>query len=72
MPSWLITALKWGGLALVVIAAIALIVVQITAPTPEAGSAAAETTAPVGLYWVLMVIGVAAAIIGFVRGRGGS
>jgi len=37
------------------------------APTPEAGAATDE--APVGLYWALLMIGVAAAIAGFAMDR---
>jgi uncharacterized membrane protein len=35
MPTWLVPTLKWGGIALAVIAAIAIIYVQfIAAPAP--------------------------------------
>jgi hypothetical protein len=37
------------------------------APMPEGGAATDE--APMTLYWVLLVIGVAAAIAGFALGR---
>ena len=65
MPNWLIPLLKWGGIALAVIFAIAVIYMEILSPIPE-GS---ETSAPVALYWVLLVVGVVAAIAGFVLDR---
>jgi hypothetical protein len=69
MPTWLVPTLKWGGVALAIISAIAIIYVQFmgTAPTGETGPA--PTEAPVTLYWVLLVIGIVAAIAGFVVGR---
>ncbi len=57
--------MKWGGIALAVVYAIAVINVETSAPLTEGG----ETSAPVTLYWVLLVIGVVAAIAGFVLGR---
>jgi NADH:ubiquinone oxidoreductase subunit 5 (subunit L)/multisubunit Na+/H+ antiporter MnhA subunit len=69
MPTWLVPTLKWGGIGLVIIAVIAIIYTQFMggAPAPETGPAPAE--APVMLYWVLLVIGVVAAIAGFVLER---
>jgi hypothetical protein len=69
VPTWLGPALKWGGIVLVIVSAIALIYVQMAtpAPAPETGEAASE--APVTLYWGLLVIGVATAIAGFALGR---
>ncbi len=52
MPSWLTPVLQWGGLALAIVSAAALI-----------------KAAPVTLYWVLLVIGVVGAVIGFVLDR---
>ena len=52
MPSWLTPVLQWGGLALAIVSAAALI-----------------NAAPVTLYWVLLVIGVVGAVIGFVLDR---
>ena len=66
MPKWLTVILGWGGVAVVVISAIALIYVELVMPTPEAGVTPGETAAPITLYWVLLVIGVVAAIVGFV------
>lgn len=65
MPKSLIPVLKWGGIALAVIFAIALVFGS--GSEPAAGEAA-QDGAPTGLYWVLLVIGVAAAIVGFVMG----
>jgi hypothetical protein len=69
MPTWLAPTLKWGGIALAIISAVAIIYVQYiaAAPMPEGGAATDE--APMTLYWVLLVIGVAAAIAGFALGR---
>jgi uncharacterized membrane protein len=61
MPSWLVPVLKWGGIALAVVAAAGLIYVQLLMPAAEE---AAETAAPVTLYWVLLLVGVVAAIVG--------
>ncbi len=69
MPKWLIQLLKWGGVAVAVISAIALIYVEMLLPTPEAGAAPGQITAPVPVYWVLLVVGVVAAIVGFVVER---
>ncbi len=67
MPSWLLLILRWGGVALAVVSAVALIYVELLAPTPEAG--AVPSAAPVILYWVLLVIGAAAAIVGVAVGK---
>ncbi len=65
MPNWLIPLLKWGGFALAAVFAIAVIYIRTITPIPEGG----ETSAPVALYWVLLVVGVVAAIAGFVLDR---
>ncbi|MFQ5973861.1 MAG: hypothetical protein ACE5Q3_16160 [Alphaproteobacteria bacterium] len=67
MPNWLTPLLKWGGIALAVIFAIALIVARPTEPV--AGAAEVEGGAPIALYWVLLVIGLVAAVAGFWMGR---
>ncbi len=67
MPVWLIDILKWGGLILAIVSAIALIYVQKL--MPEGGEVTVITSAPLTLYWVLLVVGVVAAIIGFVMDR---
>ncbi len=61
MPSWLTVTLKWGGVAVVIVFAAALIWVEQSAPDAEG----APSAAPVELYWVLLAVGVIAAIIGF-------
>ena len=67
MPGWLDPALKWGGLAVAIVFAIALFLVSQS--TPEGGAeAAAESAAPMTLYWVLLAVGVVAAIAGFIVG----
>jgi hypothetical protein len=67
MPVWLIDILKWGGVIVAIVSAIALIYVQYL--MPEGGEVTVITSAPLTLYWVLLVVGVVAAIIGFVMDR---
>ncbi len=67
MPVWLIDILKWGGVIVAIVSAIALIYVQEL--MPEGGEVTVITSAPLTLYWVLLVVGVVAAIIGFVMDR---
>jgi hypothetical protein len=69
MPTWLVPMLKWGGIVVGSLSAIALIYVQMAAPAsgPETGEAVDE--APVTLYWILLVIGIVGAIAGFVMDR---
>ncbi len=70
MPTWLILVLQWGGLALAVLSAAALIyVLGIMEPAAEADAAAEQVIAPITMYWVLLVIGVVGAVVGFVLGR---
>ncbi len=73
MPSWLILVLQWGGLALAVLSAAALIyflgIPGIIEPTAEAEAAAEQVTAPVTMYWVLLVIGAVCAVVGFIMDR---
>ncbi len=61
MPSWLTVTLKWGGIAVAIVCAAALIWVEQSAPDAEG----APSAAPVEVYWVLLAVGVIAAIIGF-------
>jgi hypothetical protein len=69
MPTWLVPTLKWGGTVLVIIAAVAIIYVRFfaAAPAPEAG--APPDGAPMALYWILLLIGVVAAVAAFVLER---
>jgi hypothetical protein len=70
MPRWLVPVLLWGGLALAVVSGAALIyVLRVIEPGAEAEGTAAEITAPVTLYGILLVAGIVAAIGGFVLGR---
>ncbi len=61
MPSWLTDTLKWGGIAIAVVFAAALIWVEQSAPD----ASGAISAAPVEVYWVLLAVGVIAAIFGF-------
>ncbi len=61
MPSWVTVTLKWGGGAVAIVFAAALIWVKRSAPDAEG----ALSAAPEELYWVLLAVGVIAAIIGF-------
>ncbi len=66
MPNWVTLSLQWGGLAVAILSAAALIyVLGIIEPAAEGEG----TTAPVPVYWVLLVIGVVGAVAGFVLGR---
>ena len=67
MPSWLTPLLQWGGIALAIVFAAALIWVENFAP-PDGGDTIASA-APTELYWVLLVIGVVVAIAGFYSAR---
>ncbi len=61
LPNWLTVTLKWGGGAVAIVFAAALIWVERSAPDAEG----ALSAAPVELYWVLLAVGVIATIIGF-------
>ena len=61
MPSWLTVTLKWGGIAVAIVFAAALIWIEQLAPDAKG----ALSAAPVELYWILLAVGVIAAIIGF-------
>ena len=65
MPNWLIDTLKWGGIAVAIAFAAALIWIEQSAPDAKG----APSAAPVEVYWVLLAVGVIAAIIGFVVGK---
>ncbi len=65
MPSWLTVTLKWGGIAVAIVFAAALIWVEQSALDAKGTLSAA----PVELYWALLAVGVIAAIIGFVVGK---
>ena len=65
LPTWLTPVLKWGGLALAVLMAATLIVIKVLTKAPEAGAMPEPSAAPEWLYWVLLVVGVVAAAVGF-------
>ena len=66
MPSWLVPVLQWGGCALAIVSAAALIyVLGIMEPAAEGE----QITAPVQVYWVLLAIGVVGDAIGVVLAR---
>jgi hypothetical protein len=69
MPTWLVPTLKWGGIILAIVSAIALIYVQMVAPAPAPETGEPVSEAPVTLYWILLLIGVVAAVVAFVLGR---
>ena len=70
MPRWFVSLLQWGGLALAILSAAALIyVLGIMEPAGEAVGTPEQTTAPVTVYWVLLVIGVVCAVVGSVLAR---
>ena len=70
MPRWLVPVLLWGGLVVAVVSGAALIyVLRVIEPGAEAEGTAAQITAPVSLYWILLVAGMVAAIGGFVLDR---
>ena len=66
MPTWLVPTLKWGGIVLAILAAVAILYVRFIAATPVPEAGAPSGGAPVALYWILFAIGVVAAIAGFV------
>jgi hypothetical protein len=66
MPTWLVPTLKWGGIVLAFMAAVAILYVRFIAATPVPEAGAPSGGAPVALYWILFAIGVVAAIAGFV------
>ncbi len=64
MPGWLTGLLKWGGYTVTIISVIAVVYVEVVAPPPE-GS---DSGAPVTLY-VVLIVGGLAAIIGWLLER---
>ncbi len=65
MPGWLTGLLKWGGYTVTIISVIAVVYVEVVAPPPEGG----DSGAPVTLYVVLIVAGLAATIVGWLLQR---
>jgi hypothetical protein len=64
MPNWLMPILRWGGLALAAVMAI-LIASRYLAPAPEAGAMPEPTAISLTLFWVLLIVGLVVAAIGF-------
>ncbi len=62
MSNWQVLGLRWGGALLAVIFAVTLIYVYFVFDRPEGET---PSNAPEIIYWVLLVIGVAAAGVGF-------
>jgi hypothetical protein len=58
-----------GGIALAIIAVIAISYVQFIAASAPPEATEAFDEAPMALYWIMLLVGVAAAIAGFVTGR---
>jgi hypothetical protein len=65
LPNWLMLVLRWGGLALAVLMAAILFAAKVMTKAPEAGAMPAPGAVPDWVYWVLLVVGVVAAAIGF-------
>lgn len=62
MPGWLIRVLKWGGLALFGVNALALILVMVSGPP-------SQDAAPAGGYLTMALFGLVAWIAGLVADR---
>jgi hypothetical protein len=54
MPTWLFPTLKWGGIVLVNIAAVAILYVRFIAATPAPEAGAPPDGAPMALYWTVI------------------
>lgn len=65
MPGWAIAVVKWGGVVLTILMATALVYLELFPRTSGDGASAA----PVTRYWVMLVVGLAAAVLGFVVDR---
>jgi hypothetical protein len=65
MPAWLPALVKWGGIALSMVVAIALIFIQVL-PLLDA---TVNPVAPLWFYWVLLGIGLVAGVFGVARDR---
>ncbi len=62
MSNWQVLVLRWGGLLLAAVFAVALIWVYFVVDRPEGES---PTNAQQIIYWVLLGVGVVAAGVGF-------
>ena len=64
MSNWQVLALRWGGLLLAVIFAATLVFVYFVVDRPEGET---PTNAQQIIYWVLLAVGVVAAVVGFLK-----
>ncbi len=64
MSNWQVLVLRWGGALLAVVFAATLIFVYFVVVRPEGETA---SKAPATIYWILLVIGVVAAGVGFLK-----
>ncbi len=62
MSNWQVLVLRWGGALLSVVFAVALILVYFVVGTAEGETA---SSAPEIIYWILLIVGVVAAVVGF-------
>ncbi len=63
MSKWQVLVLRWGGILLAGVFAVALILVNYVIEIPEGET---SSSAPQVVYWVLLAIGVVGAVAGFV------
>ncbi len=64
MSNWQVLVLRWGGGLLAVVFAVALILVYLVFDTAEGETA---SNAPATIYWILLVVGVVATVVGFLK-----
>ena len=62
MSNWQVLVLRWGGALLAVVFAVALISVYFVVDTAEGET---PSNAPEIIYWVLLIVGIVAAGVGF-------
>ncbi len=62
MSNWQVLVLRWGGALLAAVFAVALILVYFVVDTAEGET---SSNAPAIIYWVLLIVGVVAAVVGF-------
>ncbi len=62
MSNWQVLVLRWGGVLLAVVFAVALILIYFVTDAPEGETA---SNAPAIIYWILLIVGIAAAGVGF-------
>ncbi len=64
MSNWPVLALRWGGVLLAVVFAVALVLVYFVVDAPEGEP---PSNAPEIIYWGLLIIGVVVAGVGFLK-----